>query len=80
MTIRHLELTAAACSVGISEQIHQELDFFWTDCKVVLGYINNKSRHFQIFVFIQEIQDSTSATQLKHMESQDNPLTKHLVE
>ena len=43
VTIPRLELTAAVCSVRVSEQIHRELDypvdqnFFWTDSKVVLG-------------------------------------------
>ena len=81
VTIPRLELTAAVCSVRISKQIHRELDypvdqdFFWTDSKVVLGYINNKSRRFHVFVSnrVQEIQDSTSASQWKHVESQDNP-------
>ena len=81
VTIPRLELTAAVCCVRISEQIHRELDypvdqdFFWTDSKVVLGYINNESRRFHIFVSnrVQEIQDNTSATQWKHVESQDNP-------
>ena len=77
VTIPRLELTAAVCSVRISEQIHRELnypvdqDFFWTDSKVVLGYINNESRSFHVFVSnrVQEIQDSTSATQRSHVES-----------
>ena len=81
VTIPRLELTAAVCSVRISEQIHRELDypvdqdFFWTDSKVVLGYINNESRRFHVFVSnrVQEIQDSTSTSQWKHVESQDNP-------
>ena len=84
VTIPCLELTAAMCSVRISGQIHRELDypvdqdFFWTDSKVVLGYINNESRHFHVFVSnrVQEIQDSTSASQWKHVESQDNPADK----
>ena len=56
VTIPRLELTAAVCSVRISEQIQCELDyaidqdFFWTGSKVVLGYINNESRHFHVFV------------------------------
>ena len=39
---------------------------------MVLGYINNKSRRFHVFVSnrVQEIQDNTSATQWK---SQRNP-------
>ena len=81
VTIPRLELTAVVCSVRVSEQIHRDLNypvdqnFLWTDSKVVLGYISNKSRRFHVFVSnrVQEIQDSTSATQWKHVESQDNP-------
>ena len=77
VTIPRLELTAAVCSVRISEQIHRELnypvdqDFFWTDSKVVLGYINNETTRFHVVVSnrVQEIQDSTSATQRSHVES-----------
>ena len=81
VTVPRLELTEAVCSVRVSEQIDRKLDypvdqdFFWTDSKVVLGYINNESRRFHVFVLsrVQEIQDSSSATQWKHVESQDNP-------
>ena len=49
VTVPRLELTAAVCSVRINQQIHQELeyrideDFYWTDCKVVLGYLSFRS-------------------------------------
>ena len=71
VTIPRLELTTAVCSVRISQQLHRELeyridkDFFWTDSKVVLGYISNESRRFHVFVSnrVQEIQDSTHRSQ-----------------
>ena len=56
VTIPRLELTAAVCSVRISQQIHRELeyrideDFYWTDSKVVLGYLNNESKRFHVYV------------------------------
>ena len=56
VTIPWLELTAAVCSVRVSKQIHCELeyeiddDYYWTDSKVVLGYINNESRRFHVSV------------------------------
>ena len=67
ITIPKLELTAAVYSVRISQQIHRELeyqideDFYWTDSKVVLGYISNESRRFHVFVSnrVQEIKNST---------------------
>ena len=56
VTIPRLKLTAAVCSVRISQQIHRELeyrideDFYWTDSKVVLGYLNNESKRFHVYV------------------------------
>ena len=71
ITIPRLELTAALVSVKVSTILHKELDFekivdiYWTDSKVVLGYINNEARRFHIFVAnrVQQIRDeSTLAT------------------
>ena len=81
ITIPRLELTAAVCSVRISQQIHRELeyqvdeDFYWTDSKVVLGYISNESRRFHVFVSkrVQEIQNSTHRRQWWYIESERNP-------
>lgn len=45
-------MTAAAVSVTVSNMLREELvysnveEFFWTDSKVVLGYINNEARRF----------------------------------
>jgi hypothetical protein len=55
-TIPRLELSAAALWVKVSKFIAEEFEisnlkvYYWTDSKVVLGYINNESRRFQIFV------------------------------
>ena len=52
ITIPRLELIAATVSAKISHQIRKELDLaevqelFWTDSKVVLGYIANESKKF----------------------------------
>ena len=81
VTIPCLELTAAVCSTRISQQIHRESeyeidqDYFWTDSKVVLGYINNTSKRFHVFVSnrVQEIRDSTECGQWRHVESKENP-------
>ena len=56
ITVPRLELTAAVVSVRVSEQLKKELDVditkevFWTDSKVVLGYIANEVRRFHVFV------------------------------
>ena len=54
VTIPRLGLTAAVTSVKISNQLRRELqlenteEIFWTESKVVLGYIANKSRWFHV--------------------------------
>ena len=54
VTIPRFKLTAAVCSVRISQQLQRELEYtidqgyFWTDSKVVLGYIANESRRFHV--------------------------------
>ena len=81
VTIPRLELTAAVCSVRISQQIHQELeyrideDLYWTDSKVVLGYLSNKSKRFHMYMSnrVQERQDSTDKKQWQYIESKQNP-------
>ena len=56
VSIPGLELTAATLSVKISKFIREELqysidkEYFWTDSQVVLGYLQNESKRFKIFV------------------------------
>ena len=55
-TIPRLELTAALVSAKVGTKIREELcysnltEFFWTDSKVVLGYIKNEAKRFHTFV------------------------------
>ena len=68
VTVPYLELTAAVVSVKTSTQLQQEPDYegveevFWTDSKVVLGYTENETRRFHIFVGnrVQQIQEHSS--------------------
>ena len=81
ITIPRLELTAALVSVKVSTILHKELDFdkivdiYWTDSKVVLGYINNEARRFHIFVAnrVQQIRDESAPAQWRYVESKENP-------
>ncbi|XP_053395546.1 uncharacterized protein LOC128555836 [Mercenaria mercenaria] len=81
ITIPRLELTAAVVSVKISDLIQRELDFrdvvsyYWTDSKVVLGYIANDSRRFQVFVAnrVQMIHDHTELCQWRYVDTKANP-------
>ena len=49
-TIPRLELTIALVSAKVGTKIQEELcypnliEFFWTDSKVVLGYIKNEAK------------------------------------
>ena len=65
VSIPRLELTAAVVSVKVSAMLQEELDYksieeiYWTDSKVVLGYINNDARRFHVIVAnrVQQIRD-----------------------
>ena len=71
VTVPRLELTAAVVSTKISAFLQKELkygcvpEYFWTDSKVVLGYISNEARRFHTFVAnrVQTIRDHTSPDQ-----------------
>ena len=81
ITIPRLELTAATVSVKVSHHTRKELDLdefqevFWTDSKIVLGYIANESKRFQTFLAnqAQQIQDHTNKKQWRYVRSQENP-------
>ena len=52
VTIPRLKLAAALVSLKISDVLHWELEYdqikevFWTDSKVVIGYVSNDARRF----------------------------------
>ncbi|XP_042867593.1 uncharacterized protein LOC122250301 [Penaeus japonicus] len=76
-----LELIAAVVAVRVSSMLRKELDygvikeFFWTDSKVVLGYVMNDARRFHVFVAnrVQYIRDRTSPEEWKYINSVQNP-------
>lgn len=80
-TIPRLELSSAVVAVRTSDLLRKELEIkdlqeqFWTDSRVVLGYINNEARRFHVFVAnrIQRIKQSTDPKQWSHVRSEDNP-------
>lgn len=80
-TIPRLELTAAVVAARTSDMLRSQLEiqdlqeFFWTDSTVVLGYINNDARRFQVYVAnrIQRIKSSTNPEQWGYVASEDNP-------
>ena len=80
VSIQRLELTAATLSVKISKMLKNELDIyvddeiFWTDSKIVLGYINSNVRRFKVFVAnrVQQIRDHRSPKQWPYVENSSN--------
>ena len=78
-TIPRLELTAAVVSAKVGIML-QELNyanlkqFFWTDSKVVLGYINNDAKRFHTFVAnrVQIIRSNTDTKKWRHIDTKGN--------
>ncbi len=81
VTVPRLELSAAVVAVRTSDFLRKELElkdaqeFFWTDSRVILGYVNNDAKRFHVFVAnrIQCIKDSTNPNQWRHVNSEENP-------
>ncbi len=80
-TVPRLELCAAVLAVELAELITEELDLeltavkFYTDSKIVLGYIQNTSRRFYVYVAnrVAQIRSSTKPEQWYHVGSDLNP-------
>ena len=49
--------------------------YYWTDSRIVLGYLRNDSKRFKIFVAnrVQEIHDFSSPSQWRHVAGHNNP-------
>ena len=80
-TIPRLELTAAVVSAKVAVMVQEELNYvnmkqyFWTDSKVVLGYINNDAKRFQTFVAnrVQVIRSNTDIKEWRYIDTNNNP-------
>ncbi len=80
-SIPRLELSAAVTSARMSVMLKAELEmkideeFFWTDCQVVLAYINNEARRFHVLVAncIQLIRECTDPNQWHYVDTAQNP-------
>ena len=81
ITVPRLELCAALLSVKVSSFLHDELEFenaqnvFWTDSKIVLGYLSNDVRRFHVFVAnrVQQIRERSDKSQWKYVPTKENP-------
>ena len=80
-TIPRLELQGAVTASKIASVVKKELkldiekEMFWTDSKIVLGYIRNESKRFHTYVTnrVAQIRKSTDVIQWQHVRTQDNP-------
>ncbi|XP_076874397.1 uncharacterized protein LOC143524681 [Brachyhypopomus gauderio] len=81
LTIPRLELCAAVLGVDVADVIRADIDIefdkvtFFTDSKIVLGYINNEKRRFYVFVSnrVQRIRRSSQPSQWCYVSSDQNP-------
>ncbi|XP_076849002.1 uncharacterized protein LOC143497110 [Brachyhypopomus gauderio] len=80
-TVPRLELCAAVLAVELGELIAKEMDVdlravkFFTDSRVVLGYITNTSRRFYLYVSnrVIRIRKSTQPDQWHYVSTERNP-------
>ena len=80
-SIPRLELCAAVLDSQEVNKIVKEIDMeineitFYTDSKVVLGYIQNESRRFYVYVTnrVQTIRKISSPKQWKYVDTSENP-------
>lgn len=80
-TIPRLELCAAVLGVELTALVMEELDVeletatYYSDSKVVLGYITNESRRFYIYVSnrVEQIRKSSSPSQWHYVPTHLNP-------
>ena len=80
-TIPRLELQAAVMASHMKCKIQSAMDirfvraYMWTDSKVVLGYINNESRRFHVYVAnrVNIIREATSPEDWNYISSAQNP-------
>ena len=75
------KLTAAILSMKMTCLLKKELDIncvnevFWTDTKVVLGYIINTVKRFKTFVAnrVKQIKERTDVQQWRYVPTKKNP-------
>ena len=80
-TIPRLELCAAVMSTELADALSEQLQIpmekfkFHTDSKVVLGYVNNRTRRFHTYVSnrVQRIRQSSKPSQWNYIPTDVNP-------
>ena len=81
LSIPRLELQAAVMSARMDDFLHRELEldfidsWFWVDSELVLAYIRNETRRFNVFVAnrVGTIRSLTNPEQWHHLSGDKNP-------
>ena len=81
VTIPRLELQAALLAAKLDSLLHTQLtmnidrSYFWSDSKIVLGYIKNESSRFHVFVAnrVSQIRELTDPSAWHYVSSDCNP-------
>jgi hypothetical protein len=82
VSVPRLELQAAVTAVRVDRFIREELlqvqliqVYFWSDSRVVLGYVKNETKRFKTYVAnrVTEIRNSSTPSQWYHVSGRDNP-------
>lgn len=81
VTVPRLELQGAILATRVSKILQGELDLnvdeehYWTDSTIVLGYISNDSKRFQVYVAnrVREIREHSNPSQWHHVPGEANP-------
>lgn len=80
-TIPRMELQAAVTAVSVAQYLTKELrletveQHFWTDSKIVLGYVSNETKRFHVYVAnrVQKIRQTTDPVQWHYINTKENP-------
>ena len=80
-TVPRLELCAAVLAAELSETVKESLDLciqkikFYTDRRIVLGYINNRTRRFYTYFsnLVAKIHNVSAADQWNYIPTHMNP-------
>jgi len=75
---------AAALAAKVGSQLRKEIDtpiqneVYWSDSKLVLGYLNNNSRKFKLFISnrVAYIKERTKSEQWRYVKNHENPADK----
>jgi len=81
VTVPRLELTAATVAVKVGKLLESEMQYenltstYWIDSRAVLGFINNSSRRFHMFVAnrVQLIHENSAVQSWKYVPTDINP-------